>query len=81
MTFQEKLKLKISKIEHVNIVFYGDSITESLIGTAYDSPCSIDNKRCRDIPEVSTQSFFLMHRLGLFLYNKLYTLYAVFILF
>jgi hypothetical protein len=52
VAFQEQLKNKISKVRHVNILFYGDSITESLEGTSYGQPCTADNQQCRDIPGV-----------------------------
>ena len=55
MAFQQKLKYKISGVGNVNILFYGDSITESLEGTSYGNDCT--TKRCRGIPEVGSKHF------------------------
>lgn len=52
IAYQENLKNKISRVGKINILFYGDSITESIIGTSYGNQCITDEKRCRDIPEV-----------------------------
>ena len=52
IAYQEVLQHNISKIGHVNILFYGDSITESLVGTSYGRLCTTNRERCRYIPEV-----------------------------
>ena len=50
--YQEKLRVNISTVGRINMLFLGDSITESLVGTSYGSHCSTPYKPCGKIAQV-----------------------------
>mmetsp|Transcript_8610 Transcript_8610/g.14603 ORF Transcript_8610/g.14603 Transcript_8610/m.14603 type:complete len:331 (-) Transcript_8610:183-1175(-) len=52
MDYQKKLRKDMSNVRHVNMLFLGDSITESFVGTSYGNPCTTNDRRCRNIPQV-----------------------------
>ena len=51
--YQQQLRKNMATVGHVNVLFLGDSITESLIGTSYGGPCHpVKAPRCKNVPEV-----------------------------
>lgn len=63
--YQTRLKDKIATVNKVNVLFYGDSITESLEGLSYGNNC----RRCVGIYEVAKYCIVLYVDLTIYLFR------------